>query len=196
MKHLLGGGDTPFIKPNVSHCIEENEVHYNPLIPVSDTIVVEFDTNAENVHEQFVIYEKSLNTVDEIRIDGNVINVEDLNYNDYPYSLDDYSFMPSIGHHIIEYVLNENNLGTIPEDFFAGNGGSIFWSGDNAVITIPQGTTTIENRAFSWINDTEIVIPDTVTSFGDCSFCCAGIPNDLIERITENNPNAYSDGCK
>ena len=25
-----GGGDTPFVKPNVSHCIEENEVHYNP----------------------------------------------------------------------------------------------------------------------------------------------------------------------
>ena len=25
-----GGGDTPFIKPNVSHCIVENHVHYNP----------------------------------------------------------------------------------------------------------------------------------------------------------------------
>ena len=25
-----GGGDTPFIRPNVSHCIEENHVHYNP----------------------------------------------------------------------------------------------------------------------------------------------------------------------
>ena len=31
-KRLLGGGgDTPFIRPNVSHCIEENEVHYNPI---------------------------------------------------------------------------------------------------------------------------------------------------------------------
>ena len=26
-----GGGDTQFIKPNVSHCIGENHVHYNPL---------------------------------------------------------------------------------------------------------------------------------------------------------------------
>ena len=26
-----GGGDTQFIKPNVSYCTEENEVHYNPL---------------------------------------------------------------------------------------------------------------------------------------------------------------------
>ena len=26
-----GGGDTPFIKPNVSHCIGENHVHYNPI---------------------------------------------------------------------------------------------------------------------------------------------------------------------
>ena len=25
-----GGGDTPFVKPNVSYCTEENEVHYNP----------------------------------------------------------------------------------------------------------------------------------------------------------------------
>ena len=30
MKRSLGGGDTPFVKPNVSYCIEENEVHYNP----------------------------------------------------------------------------------------------------------------------------------------------------------------------
>ena len=26
-----GGGNTPFIKPNVSYCTEENEVYYNPL---------------------------------------------------------------------------------------------------------------------------------------------------------------------
>ena len=32
MIHLLGGGgDTPFVKPNVSYCVQENEVHYNPL---------------------------------------------------------------------------------------------------------------------------------------------------------------------
>ena len=27
---INGGGDTPFVRPNVSHCIAENEVHYNP----------------------------------------------------------------------------------------------------------------------------------------------------------------------
>ena len=27
---INGGGDTPFVEPNVSHCIEENDVHYNP----------------------------------------------------------------------------------------------------------------------------------------------------------------------
>lgn len=28
---FIGGwGDTPFVRPNVSHCIEENHVHYNP----------------------------------------------------------------------------------------------------------------------------------------------------------------------
>ena len=26
-----GGGNTPFVKPNVSYCVQENEVHYNPL---------------------------------------------------------------------------------------------------------------------------------------------------------------------
>lgn len=32
-KRLLGGGgDTPFIKPNVSHCVQENEVHYNKIL--------------------------------------------------------------------------------------------------------------------------------------------------------------------
>ena len=28
---FIGGGDTPFVRPNVSHCIAENEVHYNPF---------------------------------------------------------------------------------------------------------------------------------------------------------------------
>ena len=27
---IRGGGDTPFVRPNVSYCIAENEVHYNP----------------------------------------------------------------------------------------------------------------------------------------------------------------------
>ena len=26
-----GGGVTPFVKPNVSYCVQENEVHYNPF---------------------------------------------------------------------------------------------------------------------------------------------------------------------
>ena len=26
-----GGGNTPFVKPNVSYCVQENDVHYNPL---------------------------------------------------------------------------------------------------------------------------------------------------------------------
>ena len=30
-----GGGDTPFVKPNVSYCTEENEVYYNPILDYS-----------------------------------------------------------------------------------------------------------------------------------------------------------------
>ena len=28
---IRGGGVTPFVKPNVSYCTEENEVYYNPF---------------------------------------------------------------------------------------------------------------------------------------------------------------------
>ena len=31
-----GGGDTPFVKPNVSHCIGDNHVHYNPFFWVNE----------------------------------------------------------------------------------------------------------------------------------------------------------------
>ena len=30
---INGGGNTPFVRPNVSYCTEENEVHYNPFDP-------------------------------------------------------------------------------------------------------------------------------------------------------------------
>lgn len=42
-----GGGDTPFVKPNVSHCIEENEVHYNPLIDYSKAYLT-FEALSDN----------------------------------------------------------------------------------------------------------------------------------------------------
>ena len=47
-----GGGDTPFIKPNVSHCIEENEVHYNPLIDYAKTYLT-FEALSDNTHLYF-----------------------------------------------------------------------------------------------------------------------------------------------
>lgn len=49
---LGGGGDTPFIKPNVSHCIEENEVHYSPLIDYSKTYLT-FEALSDNTHLYF-----------------------------------------------------------------------------------------------------------------------------------------------
>ena len=54
-KRLLGGGgDTPFVRPNVSHCIEDNHVHYNPKpIPFEDMYLT-FEALEDEVQILFV----------------------------------------------------------------------------------------------------------------------------------------------
>ena len=55
-----------FIKPNVSHCINENEVHYNPLLP-SGTLYRGNDIIAQNeVH-----YDETSNFYDNLLYLGN-----------------------------------------------------------------------------------------------------------------------------
>lgn len=55
-----------FIKPNVSHCINENEVHYNPLLP-SGTLYRGSDIIAQNeVH-----YDETSNFYDNLLYLGN-----------------------------------------------------------------------------------------------------------------------------
>ena len=41
-----GGGDEPFLIPNVSHCIQENHVHYNPV--EDDVLTLTYDTSLTN----------------------------------------------------------------------------------------------------------------------------------------------------
>ena len=53
---VVGGGDTPFIKPNVSLCVQENDVHYNPLKWANEYFTI------ESLEDDNTIYLKASNT--------------------------------------------------------------------------------------------------------------------------------------
>lgn len=183
---INGGG---VAKPNVSHCIDDNHVHYNPHIPTSNTIVVNF--MLEDEENVWVANSGVTEYVDAIVIDEHTVSIED----DLEIVDTYYSTIMSTGSHTIKYVLNETYEGTIPDRFFYYGSRSIFPHGSN--ITIPYGTTEIGASAFAYDNFNSIDIPDTVTTFGNGAFnCTSGLTQEQIRWMLSINPNAASFNCK
>lgn len=163
-----------FIKPNVSHCIVENEVHYNPI---ETMLVVKF--NLETSENLKIIYSYDdgegrvtlpSDMVEKLIIDDVVIEVSP---NTSPY----HTF--SSGKHIVKYKQLVNS--EISESILNG-----CYNGVTLDIEIPNNITTIGGWAFRALEINSIIIPDSVTNIGTYAFSyttCESIviPNSVTE---------------
>jgi len=162
-----GGGDTPFVKPNVSHCIEENEVHYNP-IPIMTVKYNVTDTSSQtklcNRTGYFSVME----------IDGVV----------QPSVVSEYTFSTT-GEHIVKY--------TLVDDTTIGNNAFQYCS-DITSVTIPNSVKSIGNNAFQGCHMTSVTIPNSVTSIGVDAFSnCSGLTSVTIgNSVTSIGVRAFS----
>ena len=177
---------TEFIKPNVSHCVQENEVHYNPIAPPQETrLMVTY--NVEDASEPTYIYgyyvdgEDSILGVDmfdKVEIDGTEVSVADLDAAEGMYQL-------SIGEHTIAYTLkdpttiaNEAFYGcssivnvTIPNSVTSIGDGAFYDCSSLTDVAIGSGVTSIGGNAFTNCSSlTSVTIPDSVTSIGNNAF--------------------------
>ena len=108
MRPSLGGGDTPFVKPNVSHCITENEVHYNP-IPETRLVTTFYVSDASQPTRMYGYYIDDnpswsilgVNLFDMINIDGVDIEPSTIDSTNGNYQL-------SQGNHVVKYTLKDN----------------------------------------------------------------------------------------
>lgn len=184
-----------FTRPNVSYCIEENEVHYNPYTDprliikyyVDDASNATFLFNYsyyEGVEEEYS--HRAIDLFEKVEIDGEEISLTDLDSSEGYYQL-------SIGEHIVKYTLK--NPTVLKNELFANCEKitsvdvpySVISIGDHCfsyctaltTVVLNENVATIECGAFdNCRNLTSINIPNNA-SISECAFSrCKGLPSE------------------
>ena len=159
------------ILPNVSYCVDNNDVHYNPY---HQPIVAKFNVTSTDSATKLCY---STSSFSEMEIDGVV----------QPNVVTSYTF-DSIGEHTVKYtLLDPTSIGAYAFDGCYGL----------ASITIPSNVTSIGDFAFyDCTSLTSITIPNSVTSIGYDAFSrCSGLTSISVESgntvyDSRNNCNA------
>ena len=175
---------TEFITPNVSHCIQEVHVHYNPYVPPETRVVAKYNVTSTSSPTQ-LCYSRAVGQFSEIEIDG----VEQ------PSVVSAYTFS-TLGEHTVKYTLKDptsignqtfqdcNNLTSIdiPSGVTSIGMSAFAYCSSLTSIVIPSGVTSINNSAFSSCRSlTSIDIPNSVTSIVMYAFSnCSGLTTCTI----------------
>lgn len=158
-----------FIRPNVSYCVDNVEVHYNPI---ETRVVVKY--NVTDITYSTHIAGNCENFA-EMEVDG----VVQSNVNG-SYQFD------SIGEHTIKYTLIDNT--SIVVSSFQG-------CNNITKVTIPNSVTNIGNYAFHYCTGLiEVIIPDSITSIGNYAFQrCSSLTSVTIgNSVTSIGQNVFS----
>ena len=171
------------ILPNVSYCEDNNDVHYNPYVPMN-----------------IIIYEASTKLTE-----TTVFNYNGLHTNAFNTTITSHTFNDGIGE--IKFAENITSIGenaflncmnltniTIPNSV-TSIGDSAF-NGCNKLISIniPEGITSISNFVFSGCTKLiEVIIPTNVTSIGSSAFySCASLTSITIpNNVTTIGDSAF-----
>ena len=181
--------------PNVSYCIVQDEVHYNPWI--DPILIVKYnvvnDSNPTMLY--FYISDGGITVngaamFDKVELDGTEMSITDLDTASGQYQL-------SEGEHTARYKLKDPTFIGIEMDMSTQqmNIGATFMQ-CNAIseVNIPNTVTTINNFAFSYCGRlTNITIPSSVTTIGQEAFCaCSGLTSIIIpDSVTTIGNNAF-----
>ena len=172
-----------YLTPNVSYCVDQNEVHFEKYVPAPETrIVATFNVTDTNNPTNIVGYITGKQEVDavvyfvSIELDGDEINLG---------SVRNGAYLMSGGEHTIKYtLLDETTLDTyafyncssltsitIPSSVTSFNMAAFRGCTGLTSIDIPSGVISISNQAFMGCTGlTSITIPSTVTSIGKNAF--------------------------
>ena len=170
------------ILPNVSYCVDNNDVHYNPWTDprLIAKFNVEDETEPVELHD-FVNGGMTSELFSNIEIDGEEVSISDLDDNQGEYTFE------TTGEHTVKYTLLDPT--TISDDAF--NHCSSLTS-----ITIPNSVTSIGNTAFEGCESlTSIIIPNSVTSIGvNVFYLCSSLTSiDIPSSVTSIGDGAFSD---
>ena len=149
----MGGG---VAKPNVSHCVSENEVHYNPI---ETRLIVKYNvTNASELTKLYNYYSGGATAAlmfDKVEVDDAEVSLADLDTASGKTQL-------SVGEHTVKYTLKDSTS-IVRLAFFSCSG--------LTSVTIPNSMTSIGEGAFSLCTGlTSVTIGNSVTFIGEGAF--------------------------
>lgn len=186
---FVQGGEPNFIKPNVSHCVQEGDVHYNRIL---QPLTITYNANSVDAQYGLFLYnydngedvEYNRHGVDEfesIEINGTALNISDLDNNSGRYT------PSSAGTFECKFVLKDSS--TILSRMFMGCERIVS-------VNIPNGVTSIGEHAFQANNSllTTVTLPSSVNSIGDYAFCSDSLDQASYNAIRAINTNAVV-GC-
>ena len=170
------------LRPNVSHCIQENEVHYNPI---ETRLIVNYNvTNASEWTKLYNYYDVETTgslIFDKVEVDGIEVPIADLDAHEgeYPFS---------VGEHTVKYTLIDPTF--IESSVFNRCSGL-------TSVTIPNSVTSIGDFAFGDCTGlTFVAIPNSVTSIGGSAFGgCTGLTSVTIGNSMTSIESDTFCGC-
>lgn len=152
-----------YLTPNVSYCVDRDEVHFGPL---EDWMVATFNITDTRAPIKIVGYDERsgvyyTSSFSKIEVDG-VVQSEVVGY---------YRFNTT-GEHIVKYMLVDRT--SIPEKSF-------FNCYNLTTISIPNGVTVIGTNAFYQCGLVSVTLPDTLIELGTSAFIsCTGLTTVTI----------------
>ena len=166
------------VLPNVSYCVDNNEVHYNPLF-IENRLIITYDVEDESVPTLLYNYGTSgahVTAVDKfvkVEIDDVVVSPQELDNAQGKYQL-------TVGEHTVKYTLTLST--TIQYAMFADQNGDIPITN----IEIPSNIETIGISAFYMGTKlTSVVIPSNVTKIDtQAFFWCENLSSVTVEATT------------
>ena len=208
----MGGGESDYIEPNVSHCVQENHVHYNPYYA---PIVATFTISAEKAATPTKLYYYYDETTDEewrtvgtelfkkMEIDGTSVSISNIDSAQGNYQL-------SEGTHTVKYYLKNQKLiktylfGRINEitSVIVPNGVEVI--GEQAFdmtynlksVTLPNTLKIIMTDAFNSSGIESIVIPDSVEEIKNSAFYFCGLKRIHIGKGLKTIAGGYNTICE
>ena len=188
---FITSGDYP--KPNVSYCVEQNEVHYNPIVDAR--LIVTY--NVEDASQPTLLYfydtkrqAKGADMFDKVEIDNTEVLITDLDTNNGSYQL-------SVGEHTVAYTLKDPTLiGYDPNDPEGMAFGALFTGCERITDAIIPNSVTSINAFDGCSSLTSVTIPNSVTSIGNSAFRdCSGLASVTIPSSVTSIDNFAFTNC-
>ena len=156
---FVSGGT--MVKPNVSHCVQENEVHYNPI---EEKLIISYFQYGGNYHNQIYCYIneggleaeiRAVDVFDKVEIDGVEVSTSYLDSIEAKYPF-------SEGTHTVAYTLKDPTK--IDDGMFS-------WCDGLTSVVFPKTIRTIGRESFSTCRDlNSITFRNGLISIGTLAF--------------------------